>query len=67
MSYSNDSADTQTNPKGENMTRLYRNWTAHNLVSHPLSEIAYLLGLQKLSNWIHDITIPEHEEGTGRG
>tara|TARA_B100000674_G_C37697146_1_gene848800 strand:- start:286 stop:462 length:177 start_codon:yes stop_codon:yes gene_type:complete len=52
---------------GESMTRLYRSWTAHNLISHPLSEIAYLLGLQKLSNWIHDITVPEHEEGTGRG
>ncbi len=52
---------------GENMTRLYRNWTADNLISHPLSEIAYLLGLQNLSNWIHDVTVPEHEEGTGRG
>ena len=54
--------------KGNIMTKLYKNWTAHNLVSHPLSEIAYLLGFsERVYNWIHDITIPEHKPGTGRG
>ena len=25
--------------------RLWRNWTTHNLIAHPLSEVAHLLGL----------------------
>lgn len=46
---------------------MWRNWTTHNLIGHPLSEIAHLLGLDALGNIIHDSTIPEHESGTGRG
>jgi hypothetical protein len=42
-------------------------WTLHNLVAHPLSEIFYQLGFNKLDEWIHDYTIPEHKKGTGRG
>jgi len=42
-------------------------WTVHNLIAHPLSEIAYQCGLLELDAWIHDSTIPEHEPGTGRG
>lgn len=33
-------------------------WTLHNLVGHPLSEIAWLFGLGRLSDWLHDVTIP---------
>lgn len=53
-----------------NLSRIYKNWTVHNLISHPLSEIVYLLSfgkLENLGNLIHDVTIPEHEHGTGRG
>jgi hypothetical protein len=42
-------------------------WTLHNLVAHPISEVLYQVGLQKLSDKIHDQTVPEHEPGTGRG
>ena len=50
------------------MSKLYKNWTAHNLIGHPLSEIAYLLGFsEEIYNWIHDVTIPPHKPGTGRG
>lgn len=42
-------------------------WTVHNLVAHPLSEILYQVGLEDLSNDVHDFTIPPHEKGTGRG
>lgn len=42
-------------------------WSLHNIVAHPLSEIIYLVGFERASNWIHDITTPEHESGTGRG
>ena len=52
--------------------KLYKNWTMHNLISHPLSEIIYIIGFgtgraEKFCNWIHDITIPDHIPGTGRG
>jgi len=42
-------------------------WTLHNVVAHPLSEILYQIGLEKAGNVIHDITIPAHVQGTGRG
>jgi hypothetical protein len=42
-------------------------WVLHNIVAHPLSEIVHLVGFARASNWIHDITIPEHKSGTGRG
>lgn len=47
--------------------RRWDRWTLHNLLGHPLSEVAHLLGLDRLAVWIHDVTVPEHEEGTGRG
>lgn len=46
---------------------LVRNWTTHNLVAHPVSEVLFLLGFRTLSNKVHDFTIPEHIEGEGRG
>jgi hypothetical protein len=49
------------------MSKIYKNWTFHNLVSHPLSEIAYLCGLKDLSGWLHDVSVPDHTHGTGRG
>jgi hypothetical protein len=43
-------------------------WTVHNLVGHPLSEVAFQLGAQRLSDWLHDWTIPFHDPGNeGRG
>lgn len=42
-------------------------WSLHNLVAHPLSEVLYLFGCEDLSNRLHDLTIPEHVEGEGRG
>lgn len=42
-------------------------WTLHNVVAHPLSEILHQIGMQRASNWIHDITIPEHNPEEGRG
>lgn len=47
--------------------RLWRNWTTHNLIAHPLSEVAHLLGLDEWSRILHDTSIPLHEPGTGRG
>ena len=41
-------------------------WSLHILVARPLSEMVYLAGFEEISNWIHDITIPDHETNTGR-
>ena len=52
------------------MNRLWKNWTVHNLIAHPLSEIVYLLSFGKavkVSDMIHDSTVPTHKEGEGRG
>ncbi len=56
------------------MKYLYKNWTVHNLIAHPLSEIVYWLvrpfGKHRAtdtSGWIHDLTIPKHKAGNGRG
>jgi hypothetical protein len=52
------------------MKKLYKNWTVHNLFSHPVSEVVYLLSFgkaERLANWIHDVTVPDHKKGTGRG
>lgn len=48
-------------------TRAHFRWSIHNLVAHPLSEVAYLLGLRKLSDWLHDASVPKHKSGEGRG
>ena len=42
-------------------------WTLHNVVAHPISEVLFQVGLRRWSDAIHDLTIPEHEPGTGRG
>jgi hypothetical protein len=49
-------------------------WSVHNLLAHPLSEVFHLLSyicfkarLRAISNYIHDVTIPKHEPGQGRG
>jgi hypothetical protein len=42
-------------------------WAIHNIIAHPLSEVLYWIGLECVGNWLHDQTIPIHEEGMGRG
>ena len=39
-------------------TKEHFRWSIHNLLAHPLSEIAWLVGLRKLSDWLHDKSIP---------
>jgi hypothetical protein len=48
--------------------KLYRNWTVHNLISHPLMEMTYLVirpfskeVAEKWSDKIHEVTIPEED------
>lgn len=49
--------------------RFVRNFTTHNLVGHPVSELLHLAAqaLLWLSTKAHDGTLPDHEPGTGRG
>ncbi len=57
------------------MSRLFQNWTFHNLVAHPVSEVVYWLvrpfgrhRAEVVSGWIHDSTVPpKHLEGEGQG
>ena len=52
------------------MKRIYKNWTVHNLLAHPLMELLCLISFGKLEafgNKIHDATVPEHTPGEGRG
>lgn len=51
-------------------------WTPHNIIFHPLSEIIYLISpifwpwrkkIQDFSNYLHDVSIPKHQENEGRG
>ena len=40
-----------------NLPQKYK-WTIHNVIAHPLMELAHLLGNSQLSEFIHDSTIP---------
>ena len=43
-------------------------WTIHNMVAHPLSEVLFIVGCpERWGNWIHDVTVPDHGAGEGRG
>jgi hypothetical protein len=47
-------------------------WAIHNLIAHPASEVCWWLGyiipsMRLVGDWLHDVTIPKHESGTGRG
>ena len=52
------------------MSKIYKNWTVHNLFAHPIGEIVYLLTFGKgvrVTHWIHDVTLPLDHEENGRG
>ncbi len=42
-------------------------WTLHNVVAHPLSEVLFQVGLHQWADLAHDLTVPAHKPGTGRG
>jgi hypothetical protein len=42
-------------------------WTPHNLIAHPVSEILYQLGFLNASDWIHEATTPDPHDPFGRG
>jgi hypothetical protein len=40
------------------MRKLYRNRFVHNVIGHPLMEIFHLCGLERLSEFVHEVTLP---------
>ena len=56
-------------------------WAIHNLIAHPLGEALWICAfvlealclpnladkIENFGNWIHDVTVPNHDPGTGRG
>jgi hypothetical protein len=42
-------------------------WTAHNLVGHPVSEILFQFGMVRAADWIHDWTVPLHDPNAEGG
>jgi hypothetical protein len=51
------------------MSKLYKNWPIHNLIAHPVSELAYWIvrplgksRAKRVGDWIHDSTLPEGVE-----
>jgi len=42
-------------------------WTFHNVVAHPLSEVLFQIGFEDAGNLLHDWSVPQHDPGTGRG
>ena len=49
------------------MNKLWKNWTVHNIIAHPVSQIVYLISIpfvgrekaESISEWIHNVTIPD--------
>lgn len=37
-------------------------WAVHNIIGHPIMEICFLMGLDKLGLWFHEQTLPEESE-----
>lgn len=41
-------------------------WTLHNIVAHPLSEVLGLCGYEDLADAVHDVTVPEQPKEEGQ-
>lgn len=44
-------------------SKWYQNWSVHNIIGHPVSEICNLLGFREMASRIHDATVPVTKEG----
>ena len=41
------------------MKRIYKNWSVHNIVAHPLMQVLHLVGLPTLGDLLHAATLPQ--------
>lgn len=37
-------------------------WAMHNILGHPIMELCFIFGLERLGLWIHDETLPAEDE-----
>lgn len=37
-------------------------WSIHNIIGHPIAEILHLVGLDNLSQQVHDLTLPPEQD-----
>lgn len=42
-------------------------WTLHDLVACPMSELLFQFGFGRAGDVVHNWTVPAHERGAGRG
>ena len=42
-----------------NIKKLYKNWTMHNMVAHPVMHVLNLAGFNDLATKVHDNTLPQ--------
>ena len=47
---------------GLKMSKIYKNWTVHNLIGHPFMQLAYLVRAKRVGDWIHNSTLPKGHE-----
>lgn len=43
------------------MSKIYKNWHAHNMLGHPIMHILNCIGLHALASKVHDSTLPPNE------
>ena len=39
--------------------KIFKNWSFHNIVAHPLMQFLQWVGKNELANKVHDYTLPE--------
>ena len=74
MTMTHPSTEVVGNPLFARLPERFQ-WTIHNMLGHPLSEVVWQVGISRspqsrlirLSDWLHEWTVPLHEGGTGRG
>ena len=42
-------------------------WTIHNMIAHPMMEVLYQLGFDRLSTKVHDCTMPSNDQNDNNG
>lgn len=40
------------------LEKIYKNWTIHNFVGHPLMQFLYIINMNQAAKNVHDKTLP---------
>lgn len=41
------------------LSKIYKNWIVHNVVSHPIAGVLDALGFDRAADWVHNATVPD--------